>query len=151
MARTKRCCNGFTQEGWYVHTETCTRPASKRGKTGQLKLEAAQERVEKFVAVMRAKLVAGRALGNNRHRHGSLSDPFYLAGEAELRVSDLALLLEALRGLQATGTRPFPAPLKGSQKTMADGDFVKWAESSKPCRYCRKSFTGPVCPCERKS
>jgi hypothetical protein len=26
--------------------------------------------------------------------------------------------------------------------------FMAWAASAKPCRYCRCTFVGPVCPCE---
>jgi len=33
---------------------------------------------------------------------------------------------------------------------MSDEAFMAWCESEKPCRYCRKKFFGPVCPCERE-
>lgn len=31
---------------------------------------------------------------------------------------------------------------------MTDAEFMAWAESAKPCRYCRAVFVGPACPCE---
>lgn len=36
------------------------------------------------------------------------------------------------------------------KKVISDEAFMKWAESWKPCRYCRRNFIGPVCPCEQK-
>lgn len=32
---------------------------------------------------------------------------------------------------------------------ISDEEFMKLAESRKPCKYCGASFVGPVCPCER--
>lgn len=34
-------------------------------------------------------------------------------------------------------------------KVISDEEFMKWAQSFKPCRYCDRKFVGPVCPyCE---
>lgn len=37
------------------------------------------------------------------------------------------------------------------KKIISDEEFMAWAESLKPCRYCQANFVGPVCPCERRS
>lgn len=35
-------------------------------------------------------------------------------------------------------------------KIITDEDFLRWAQSLKPCRYCDVKFVGPCCPrCER--
>lgn len=36
------------------------------------------------------------------------------------------------------------------KKIISDEAFMAWATSWKPCRYCRRKFLGPVCPCERR-
>lgn len=28
--------------------------------------------------------------------------------------------------------------------------FLEWCQSLKPCKYCRRKFIGPICPCETK-
>jgi len=36
------------------------------------------------------------------------------------------------------------------KKIISDEEFMAWAESVKPCRYCNTSFVGPTCPrCEQ--
>lgn len=38
-----------------------------------------------------------------------------------------------------------------AKKIITDKEFVAWAESFKPCRYCGVKFVGPVCPhCEQR-
>lgn len=37
-----------------------------------------------------------------------------------------------------------------AQKVVSDEEFMKWADSLKPCKYCFRKFVGPVCPCERE-
>ena len=34
------------------------------------------------------------------------------------------------------------------KKFISDEEFMEWALSLKPCKYCKKKFIGPVCPCE---
>ena len=36
------------------------------------------------------------------------------------------------------------------KKIISDKEFMAWAESLKPCRYCNQKFVGPVCPCEQR-
>lgn len=37
-----------------------------------------------------------------------------------------------------------------AKKIISDAEFMAWAESLKPCRYCRALFVGPICDCERE-
>lgn len=39
------------------------------------------------------------------------------------------------------------APRSASQ-TVSDAEFMHWAQSFKPCKYCGVGFYGPVCSCE---
>jgi hypothetical protein len=32
---------------------------------------------------------------------------------------------------------------------MTDEAFYAWCESAKPCKYCHRTFFGPVCDCEK--
>lgn len=34
------------------------------------------------------------------------------------------------------------------RKIVSDEEFMAWAESFKPCKYCDRKFYGPVCECE---
>lgn len=36
-----------------------------------------------------------------------------------------------------------------TRQIYSDEEFMRWAESLKPCKYCSEKFVGPVCPCER--
>lgn len=36
-----------------------------------------------------------------------------------------------------------------SRQIYSTEDFMRWADSLKPCKYCPRKFVGPVCECER--